>query len=405
MLGINITFITASMESLGESEFVLTIFGAMAQEEIANLSKRVKFGKRINAQKGRVPRQIFGYERIDNFHLQINEREARVVREIYSMYVVEGLGCRRISLRLNQANRATKCNCAWSSQSVRRILTNPIYCGHYVNHRYEVESYLTGKLIQTPPSEHFHHERPEWAIIPVEMFQRAQDQLVLRRKQYERQGTPCAGRYSNRHLFSTLIKCAHCGRSFCRKHYEYKNIRIYWKCTTNDQHSPGDCDNTAKVDEGDLIHALCMYLSSILPDKERFVSRILAEVERRAPVSDGSSIDSGKTRIERRIKELRMKKEKYQEMYAGEVITMPELQNRIGEICSELAELDNELKRCERPAEREENLEEKRAQYRAEIDRFLRLDNATNMDLRKFVEKIVVNKEGMVQIVFRKCDE
>ena len=66
-LGVNIIFITANMQSLGESEFVLTIFGAMAQEESANLSKRVKFGKKINAQKGRVPQRIFGYDRIDNF--------------------------------------------------------------------------------------------------------------------------------------------------------------------------------------------------------------------------------------------------------------------------------------------------------------------------------------------------
>ena len=61
-LGINTMFITANMESLGESEFVLTIFGAMAQEESANLSKRVKFGKKINAQKGRVPQRILGYD-------------------------------------------------------------------------------------------------------------------------------------------------------------------------------------------------------------------------------------------------------------------------------------------------------------------------------------------------------
>ena len=101
-LGVNIIFITANMQSLGESEFVLTIFGAMAQEESANLSKRVKFGKKINAQKGRVPQRIFGYDRIDNFTLKINYHEAQVVREIYRLYLEEGLGCRTISLQLNR---------------------------------------------------------------------------------------------------------------------------------------------------------------------------------------------------------------------------------------------------------------------------------------------------------------
>ena len=48
-LGIETTFLTANMTVLGQSEFVLTIFGALAQEESANTSKRIKFGKKMNA--------------------------------------------------------------------------------------------------------------------------------------------------------------------------------------------------------------------------------------------------------------------------------------------------------------------------------------------------------------------
>ena len=51
-LGIETQFLTANMTSMGNSEFVLTIFGALAQEESANTSKRVKFGKKMNAEKG-----------------------------------------------------------------------------------------------------------------------------------------------------------------------------------------------------------------------------------------------------------------------------------------------------------------------------------------------------------------
>ena len=75
-MGIGTIFVTNNMTTLGDSEFILTIFSAMAQEESANLSKRVKFGKDINSKKGRVPPRIFGYDRIDNFTLRINEKEA-----------------------------------------------------------------------------------------------------------------------------------------------------------------------------------------------------------------------------------------------------------------------------------------------------------------------------------------
>ena len=66
------------MTSMGNSEFVLTIFGALAQEESANTSKRIKFGKKMNAEKGRVPNIVFGYDKTigDYFKLSINENEA-----------------------------------------------------------------------------------------------------------------------------------------------------------------------------------------------------------------------------------------------------------------------------------------------------------------------------------------
>ena len=79
-LGIETQFLTANMTSMGNSEFVLTIFGALAQEESANTSKRVKFGKKMNAEKGRVPNIVYGYNKTigDYFNLEINQEEAVV---------------------------------------------------------------------------------------------------------------------------------------------------------------------------------------------------------------------------------------------------------------------------------------------------------------------------------------
>ena len=88
-LGIETQFLTANMTSMGNSEFVLTIFGALAQEESANTSKRVKFGKKMNAEKGRVPNIVYGYDKTigDYFNLAINEEEAAVIRQIYKWYI------------------------------------------------------------------------------------------------------------------------------------------------------------------------------------------------------------------------------------------------------------------------------------------------------------------------------
>ena len=69
-LGIECIFVNNSLKVLGESEFIVTIMAAIAQEESANLSKRVKFGKDITSRKGRVPPRIYGYDRLDNFTLR-----------------------------------------------------------------------------------------------------------------------------------------------------------------------------------------------------------------------------------------------------------------------------------------------------------------------------------------------
>ena len=79
-IGINTVFLTSNMQTLGESEFIITVFSALAQEESVNLSKRIKFGKRISARKGRVPPLIYGYDRIDNYTLKVNDYEAETVR-------------------------------------------------------------------------------------------------------------------------------------------------------------------------------------------------------------------------------------------------------------------------------------------------------------------------------------
>lgn len=136
---------TANMTSMGNSEFVLTIFGALAQEESANTSKRIKFGKKINAEKGRVPNIVYGYDKIigDYFNLKINEKEAEVIQQMYRWYVEDGYGAAKISQFLNERDWRTKRNCKWSQNGVCRVLTNELYTGKIINGKQEIADFLT----------------------------------------------------------------------------------------------------------------------------------------------------------------------------------------------------------------------------------------------------------------------
>lgn len=401
-MGINVQFLTANMDSIGESEFVLTLFSAMAQEESNNLSKRVKWGKKINAEKGRVPQRVFGYDRIDNFTLEINPEEARIVRKIFALYNEQGLGCRTISMTLNQDGDKTKFGNEWNARGVRRVLLNSLYCGVLINHKYEIEDFLTGKQVNIPDEERFYHERPSWAIVTKETFQKAQEIMESRRIKYD-SGEPFRdARYSSKHVFSTLIKCEHCGRSFTRKTYTYVNTRVYWRCVTNDQYTAEKCDNRVVLDESKLIEELRKYFASLIADKESFIASVLASLDKQIP--EIQNPEQTRQEIEVRRKKLLDKKERYQELYANNLISMAELKDKIAGVVENLTALDMDLSRIAQSPEILRHAEQLDSYCREEITRFLDLETVTNMDMRKIIDHISVNENGNVRVVLKKLE-
>jgi hypothetical protein len=43
---------------------------------------------------------------------------------------------------------------------VKRLLVNPLYSGILVNHKYEIEDFLTGRQVSLPEQERFYHRQP-----------------------------------------------------------------------------------------------------------------------------------------------------------------------------------------------------------------------------------------------------
>ena len=393
-IGIGTTFVTNNMTTLGDSEFILTVFGAMAQEESANLSKRVKFGKDINSRKGRVPPRIYGYDRVDNFTLRINEQEAKVVRDIYNMYIHQGYGARLIALELERRGEPTKCGGSWNGRGVRRVLDNPIYSGHYVNHKYHVADFLEGKVTALPEGQNYHHDRPEWAIITPETYAQAQRIKAERAAQFQGENTYVhqTGRHSARHLFSTLIKCEHCGRSFYRYRRKRKDgtYHVVWKCTTNNQYTHGRCPNRTLVDEKELSAYISEYLSSLMPDREALARR-LADIATHGQWVENTEQEDALRRARGRLEN---QMEKYMDLYANEVITMDALKEKLKTLQVRKDELDQKL--CQGASVREERggvWDPAR-----EIEGVLSLETVNNVELRKILSHISVSTDQTVTI-------
>lgn len=396
-LGIETQFLTANMTSMGNSEFVLTIFGALAQEESANTSKRIKFGKKMNAEKGRVPNIVFGYDKTigDYFTLSINENEAKAIRQIFQWYTEEGYGGSKIANMLNERGIKTKRGNNWSQNAVCRILTNEIYTGKIINGKEEIADFLTGQRKEKDESEWLVTIRPELRIIEEEVFDKAQDILKGRHDSFK----ITHERQSNKYLFSTLIKCKECGWSFRRTVRQYKNTYVRWVCSGHNGKGADSCPNAVTVDEEELIQALQEYFQEILSKKKKVINYVIKEFQRVYKAKDENIEYEKQLNVE--LNKLRKSREKYMDMYTDDLISREELNEKIGGMRKEIERLENELKMVSYHLTKGEQLEAILNSTFKQLEDITDVHEMTNAQLKRLINKIEVDKDGNVDIYLR----
>lgn len=400
-LKIETQFITVDMTSMGNSEFLLTILAALAQEESANMSKRVKFGKKINAEKGRVPTYVYGYNKIkgDYFNLEINHEEAETVKQIFRMYNTEGLGMGRIAHQLNQQGKKTKRNCEWSAESIAHILHNALYTGTVINGKSEIADFLSGKREQKDKSEWMIVENPNLQIISKEEFAETQRILAERRDAFNQTTT----RESNKYRFSTLIKCRECGWSFRRFERTYKNTYVRWICSGRNRHGTGSCPNKTKLDDEELTLALQEYFSGVLATKKNVLEAVISEFERKYKKESCNALEM--KRLQKQIEKIDKTRTKYMTMFEDDLVTREELKEKLSGMIEEKAALEAELNR-------HSFVEEKGYQLRTvlqatfkSIADFADVSKMSNMQLRRIIDCIEVDKDGNVDIFIKPVKE
>ena len=396
-LGIETQFLTANMTSMGNSEFVLTIFGALSQEESANTSKRVKFGKKMNAEKGRVPNIVYGYDKTigDYFNLAINKEESKVVQQIYKWYTEEGYGAAKIANMLNEKGYKTKRNCKWSQNATCRILTNEIYTGKIINGKQEVSDFLTGQRRDKDETEWMVVERPELRIIEDETFEKAQEILRGRHDAFNLSHE----RQSNKHLFSTLIKCKECGWSFRRTVRTYKNTYVRWVCSGRNGRGVDSCPNKTVVDEEELIEVLQEYFTNVLKQKKKVIAHVVNEFQRVYKAKD-ENVEYEKE-LNAELAKLQKTRQKYMDMYTDDLISREELNEKIGGSRQEMERIENELKMVSYHLTKGEQLENILNNTFKEIEDITDVHQMTNQQLKRLIQKIEVDKEGNVDIYLR----
>lgn len=204
--------------STAMGKMMITILGAVAEMERENIITQSYLGREEKAKKGGWNGGFapYGY-RLSEGKLVVHDEESKVVRLIFDQFLYENMGYTAISGHLNRngisrtpaKNSVKPTYGEWSTNQVKRILSNPLYTGKIAYGRRRTEKvegtendYRLVKQDNFIVSNSISHE----AIVSEDEFQRTQELREIRGKK----GNHNIGQ-THAHLLSGIVKCPQCG--------------------------------------------------------------------------------------------------------------------------------------------------------------------------------------------------
>ena len=264
-LGIAVQFEKENINTMSaESELILSILSSIAAEESKSISQNLKWSHQKRACEGNpmCSRRLLGYDHIKDNQLVINPEEAKIVRFIFESYV-NGKSHGMIAKELMERGVKTgQGKLKWTVCGVKSIITNEKYVGDFlVGKHYTTEdgSFKRKRNYGQAPMYYVKDHHPP--IVSRELFEKAQEVLVQRRKQYGVDMNDL-GKYNNRYLFSNKAFCGECGCRLTRKitgKNGYKK-HILWYCAHYNE--AVECSTTGIVEE--KVHAAFIKLFNTL---------------------------------------------------------------------------------------------------------------------------------------------
>lgn len=154
------------------SELMVSVSGALAQQESISISQNLKIAWRRMMAAGDfvTTNPPFGYELVDGCGLRIKESEADIVRWIFASYL-DGISTREIAKSLTERGiLTTEGNAVWNPRSVQLILDNEKYKGDtFTLKRYTTNQFPFAVKRNHGEVDQYYIENSHPAIINTEM--------------------------------------------------------------------------------------------------------------------------------------------------------------------------------------------------------------------------------------------
>ncbi len=281
-LGIGVLFEKENINSLPpDSEFMITMYGAMAQSESESISGNIRRGRQMHANVGtlKVPcHRLYGYKKDENEKFCIIPEQAEVVREIYQRYK-DGASLRNLKDWLEGNHIKTVLGTEeWSVSVIKGILTNEKYCGDVLLQKTFCTDVISKKIVKNigQMTQYYmpdHHE----GIVSKEQYQAVQAEMARRSALRSQSKQAVTGRscYTSKYALSDRLFCGECGTLYRRKTRNIKgNIYHEWRCISRLEYGRKYCHESPTLREIPLQNAILAAINSAMSVKTALVDRI-----------------------------------------------------------------------------------------------------------------------------------
>lgn len=315
--------------------------------ERGTIAQNVKMGMIAKAKSGNwCGGRVLGYDLVPNNSpeeekkgknkLEINEKEAEIVRFIFNEYS-KGKGYKAITNQINKLGYKTKKGNNFSVGSIRDILTNPVYIGEI---RYNVRQNWSEKRRRNINPNPIRVKGKHEAIIDRELWDKVQ--LILESKK----GKP-SRIYDGEYPLTGILRCPKCGAGMVISRTTNtladgtKKRIAYYCCGNWKNKGTSVCNsNTIRVDKA---NEYVFKKIEELVSNEAMIKAVVKNInkERKDKVKPAKRLLGD---IDKELEKLDKRKRKIFEAYEDDILTKEEFQIRKDELNEKIRILEEEKK-------------------------------------------------------------
>lgn len=280
-LGVEVMFEKENIWTLdSKGEVLLSILSSLAQDESRAISENSTWGIRRRFEQGKLHinhTKFLGYDKDKNGNLVINEKQAKIVKRIYTEFL-DGKGANRIARKLEKENVPNwNGKAKWYEGSIRKMLTNEKYKGDALLQKTYTVDFLSKKRADNNgqvPQYYVEDSHP--AIIDKEMWEAVQLEMERRRNFALQYGIQKLEYATTDNPFAGRVICGFCGQIFGRKVWNSTDDRfrrIIWRCNRKYPAKGEKGCESRHIDDGALYQAFVDVFNTLVENKERFIEK------------------------------------------------------------------------------------------------------------------------------------